>query len=343
MKAVMKVAPGPGNVEFRDVPDIDCKDNEVKINVKYSGICGTDLHILHDTFKNFPPVVLGHEFSGVVMEIGKEVKAVAVGDRVTVLPSTAVTCGICEHCRQGQYVFCESRRGMGYGVNGSFTKNVVVREDMVYKIPDNISLEAAALAEPLACVVQALEELEQPTAGDTVLLSGPGPLGLVALSLLISRGLDVIVAGTDVDGTRLELAKKMGASRIVNVNKENLDDIVKNKTIGKGVDFAVECAGHPSSINTCLQQLKNKGKLVQLGIVGSKVTLDYDLIIYKQITLQGSVAHSMSTWEKVMKLFEQNTLDLNSLITHKFPLERWKEAFEISENKQSGKVLLYHE
>ncbi|MFD1415898.1 zinc-dependent alcohol dehydrogenase [Oceanobacillus jeddahense] len=343
MKAVMKVAPGPGNVELKDISDVECKDNEVKINVKYSGICGTDLHILHDTFKNFPPVVLGHEFAGIVIETGKKVNSFNVGDRVTVLPSTAITCGLCEYCKQGQYVFCELRRGMGYGVNGSFTKNVVVREDMAYKIPDYISLEAAALAEPLACVVQALEELEKPNAGDTVLLSGPGPLGLVSLSLLINRGLHVIVAGTDVDGTRLELSKKMGASKVVNVSKENLSDIVKGHTNGKGVDFAVECAGHPSSINACLQQLKNKGKLVQLGIVGSEVTLDYDLVIYKQITLQGSVAHSMSTWDKVMKLFEQNTLDLNSLITHKFPLERWKEAFEMSENKQAGKVLLYHE
>ncbi|UUZ84700.1 alcohol dehydrogenase catalytic domain-containing protein [Paenibacillus sp. P26] len=188
MKALMKMKPGHGNVQIHPMEEPACTDQTVKIEVHYTGICGTDLHILHDTFKNYPPVVLGHEFSGIVTETGKDIKRLRVGDRVTVLPSTAVTCGECSYCRQGFYMFCPDRRGMGHGVHGSFTKYVVVREDMVYSVPDHVPLEVAALSEPLACVVSALEELAQLQAGDQVLISGPGPIGLLCLTPLAGRG-----------------------------------------------------------------------------------------------------------------------------------------------------------
>src|SRR5699024_9988481 len=128
----MKVNKGPGNVILTDIEEPQCDESSVKVRVVYSGICGTDLHILHDTFKNYPPVVLGHEFSGILEEIGENTKGFTIGDRVTLLPSTASVCGECDYCRTGPYVFCSSRRGMGYGVNGSFTKYIVAREDMVY-------------------------------------------------------------------------------------------------------------------------------------------------------------------------------------------------------------------
>jgi len=342
MRALMKMKHGEGNVEIKNIKELTCEKEEVKINVKYSGICGTDLHIYHDLFTNYPPVVLGHEFSGIVTEIGPHVKNIMLGDRVTVLPSTAITCGKCDYCRRGFYAFCEGRKGMGYGVNGSFTQNVVVREDMVYKIPDHISMEVAALSEPLACVIQALEELETPKAGDVVLISGPGPIGLMSLSLLISRGVKVIVAGTNVDDNRLQLAKQLGAHSVVDVTKKNLTDFILKETNNKGIDIAVESAGHPNSVNACLKSLKKQGKLIQLGIIGEEANILYDLILYKQIKVQGSVAHSLSTWTKVLKMFEQNYLEIDKVITHKFPLTEWEKAFEVCFNKQGGKVLLYY-
>lgn len=339
----MKVSPGYGNVQLEEIEDPVCSDDEVKIEVHYSGICGTDLHILHNTFMNYPPVVLGHEFSGIIAETGRNIKHLKAGDRVTVLPSTAVTCGQCTYCRQGHYMFCSDRRGMGYGVHGSFTKFVVVREDMVYPIPDYIPLEVAALAEPLACGVHALEEITQLQAGDQVLVSGPGPIGLLCLALLAGRGLKVIVAGTTADRERLRLANKLGAARVVDVLQEDIDSVLAEETRGGGVDVAVECAGAAASINTCLRSLRKMGKLIQVGIIGKEVTFDYDLILFKQVQLFGSVGHSLATWDRVMSIFEQNRIQLSDVITHKFPLSRWKEAFDLCENKRGGKVLLYYD
>ncbi|WP_248924346.1 zinc-dependent alcohol dehydrogenase [Paenibacillus hamazuiensis] len=343
MKALMKMEPGYGHVRLERIEEPVCTDDTVKIEVSYTGICGTDLHILHNTFMNYPPVVLGHEFSGIVSETGRNIKRLKAGDRVTVLPSTAVTCGECSYCRQGHYMFCPARRGMGYGVNGSFTKYVVVREDMVYKIPDHVSLEVAALSEPLACAVNALEELTQLQAGDLVLVSGPGPIGLLCLALLAGRGLKVIVAGTTADRERLRLARKLGAARVVDVIQEDIGSVIAEETRGGGVDVAVECAGAAASINTCLRSLKKMGKLIQVGIVGKEAAIDYDLILFKQVQLFGSVGHSLSTWDRVMHIFEQDRIRFRDCITHKLPLSRWHEAFELCENKLGGKVLLYYD
>lgn len=342
MKALLKTNTGFGNVALTDVPEPVCVEDKVKIEVHFTGICGTDLHIYHDTFKNYPPVIMGHEFSGVVAEVGKNIRKVKVGDRVTVLGSTAITCGSCHYCKKGYYMFCADRRGMGHGIDGSFTKYVVVREDMVYSIPDNVSLEEAALSEPLACAVQAIEELTPIQIGDIVLLSGPGPIGLICLSLLAVKGCKVIVAGTSADKIRFEIAKKLGGDIIVNVEEENLQEVIMRETKGFGVDVTVECAGVGPSINSSLKALKKLGKHIQVGIVGKEVTLDYDLVLYKQIQLFGSLAHSMTTWDRVTQILEQRKVNLRPIITHKLPLTQWQEAFEKCEQKECGKVLLSH-
>lgn len=343
MKALLKTKPGIGNVDLLDISEPDCPKDRVKVEVAYTGICGTDLHILHDTFKSYPPVIMGHEFSGIVCEVGEQIKNVKVGDRVAVLGSTAVTCGTCHYCKTGHYMFCEERRGMGHGVDGSFTKYVVVREDMIYSIPDNVSLEEAALSEPLACAVQAIEELTAIQVGDTVLLSGPGPIGLICLSLLALKGCKVIVAGTSADSMRLDIAKELGADIIVNVNHEDLQEVVRRETNGQGVDVTVECAGAATSISSCLTAVKKLGKHIQVGIAGRDITIDYDTILYKQIQLYGSLAHSMKTWTRVMKILEQKKVNLEPIITHKLPLSSWQEAFEMCEEKKCGKVLLSHD
>jgi L-iditol 2-dehydrogenase len=343
VKALVKTKPGVGNVELIDVQEPQCTPDGIKIEVKYSGICGTDLHIFHDTFINYPPVILGHEFSGVVTEVGGKITKVKPGDRVVVLPSTAITCRTCEYCKRGYYWFCAERRGMGTGVNGSFTKYVTVREDMVYKIPVHLSLDEAALAEPFAAAIQAIEELTEIGVGDTILLSGPGPIGLLCLALLRLKGCKVIVAGTNVDSFRLQLAKKMGADIVVDVTEEDIFAVIDRETHGRGVDIAVECAGAGTSVSTCLKALKKMGKYVQVGIIGKEITLDFDTILYKQLQVYGSGAHSLKTWERMMKILEQRKVDLSPLITHKLPLSRWREGFDLCEKKQGGKVLIFYD
>ncbi|RST61735.1 Zn-dependent alcohol dehydrogenase [Siminovitchia terrae] len=342
MKALLKTKSGIGNVELMEIPEPPCPADKAKIEIHYTGICGTDLHIYHDTFENSPPVVMGHEFSGIVTEIGESIHKVKVGDRVTVLGSTASTCGTCHYCKTGYYMFCSERRGMGISADGSFTKYAVVREDMIYTIPENVSLEEAALSEPLACAVQAVEELTPIQIGDTVLLSGPGPIGLLCLSLLAIKGCKVIVAGTSADKKRLEIAKELGVDVVVNVSEENLLDVVMAETNGLGVDVTIDCAGVGPSINSSLHALKKLGIHIQVGILGQEIKVDYDVILYKQIQLFGSLAHSQKTWEKVMQILEQKKVNLKPIITHKLPLTKWKEAFDMCEEKKCGKILLSH-
>ncbi|WP_066292421.1 zinc-dependent alcohol dehydrogenase [Bacillus sp. FJAT-29937] len=343
MKALMKTKPGFGNLNILDIPEPVCDATGIKIKVRYSGICGTDMHIYHDSYKSFPPVVIGHEFSGEVVESGKNVKNINPGDIVMVLPSVAWTCKQCMYCKQGYYMFCSERRSIGSGVNGSFTEYVVANEDMVYKVPSTISLQEAALAEPLACAVQAIEELTEFHAGDWVLLSGPGPIGLICLSLLVSKGCNVIVSGTSQDLTRLKIAKDLGAHTTVDVFTEDLQEIVEQLTEGIGVDVVVECSGAPSAVNPSIKALKNMGKYIQVGIIGSDVEMDIDSILYKQIQLFGSYAHSMKTWEKVKKILSNNTIDLKPIITDVIPLSEWERAFDIIESRECGKVLLYYD
>ncbi len=343
MKALVKTKPGAGNVEILEVQEPCCTPDRVKVEVKFAGICGTDIHVYHDTFKSYPPVILCHEFSGVVTEVGEKIQKTKPGDRVIVMGSTMVQCGSCEYCRQGNYMFCATRRGMGHGVDGGFTKYVVVREDMLYPIPDFLSLEEAALAEPFATAVQAIEELTVFNVGETVLLSGPGPIGLMCLSLLVNHGCRVIVAGTQADALRLEAARAMGAYRAVNIDNEAIDTIVFNETKGAGADSIVECSGSEAAVSTGLKLVKKLGQYVQIGIIGHPITVDFDTILYRQLKVFGVLGHSLNTWEMVMKILESQKVDLKPIISHKLPLNKWKEGFDLSETKQGIKILLYYD
>jgi L-iditol 2-dehydrogenase len=262
---------------------------------------------------------------------------------VTVLPSSAVVCGKCEYCRQGYYMFCPIRRGMGHGVNGSFTRFAAVREDQCYRLSESVSFEEGAMAEPFAAALQAVGELSACSVGDSVLLSGPGPIGLLCLMVLASQGCRVIVAGTSQDGSRLEMAKALGAVAVVDVTREDLAEVVARETGGRGVDAAVEVAGAAASVAACLASLRQLGKYFQVGIVGKPITVDFDTILFKQIQVFGSVGHSLRTWEGVMRIIRSRSIDLTRIITHKLPLSRWREGFELCETKKGVKVMLYYD
>ena len=178
IKALVKYARGDGNVDILEIEEPFWGENQVKIEVAFCGVCGTDILVLHDTLRSYPPVTLGHELSGKVVELGRNVTGVALGDTVTVVGATAVTCGHCPYCRSGRFMFCPNRREMGHGLNGAFTRYVVVRPDQVYHLPAGLALEEAALCEPFAAAVQAVTEVTTVRIGATALISGPGPFGL---------------------------------------------------------------------------------------------------------------------------------------------------------------------
>ena len=340
MQALVKYQKGPGNVELRDVANPKMGDDKVVLEIAHCGICGTDLHVYHDLFRNYPPVILGHEFSGRVVEMGSEVKNVELGESFSVLGATAVQCGQCEYCERGEFMFCANRRGMGHGVNGAFTKFAAVRPDQLFQIPKGVSMEYGALVEPLAVAVHVVEEVASFRFGDVVLLSGPGPIGLLCLKMLLAHGLKVIVAGTSEDDLRLEMARKYGAARTVVVDQENLTEVIASETDGQGVALAIETAGAEASVRNCMESLRPLGHYVQVGHFGRDLTLPWDLVAFRQLQISGSVGYTKETWRRTMKILGQRTLDLSDVITHRFPLSDWRQGFDLMEKKQAVKILL---
>jgi L-iditol 2-dehydrogenase len=341
MKALVKFAPGEGNLDILDVAEPECGPHQVKVEIAFCGVCGTDLHVMHDTFRNYPPVILGHEFAGTVVETGRDVAGVAVGARVTVLGATAVTCGVCRYCREGRFIFCPERRGMGHGVNGAFAKYVVVRPDQLYCIPDHFTLEEAAISEPFAAAVQAVTEVTQVRIGETALVSGPGPIGLLCLKLLVAEGIRTIVAGAANDEVRLAAARQFGADLTINTGEQDLDEAIREATGGQGVDVALECAGHPASVRGCLDSLRPMGRYTQVAICGREIQFPIDRIFYKQLTLSGSICYTARTWERMMQIYQGGRVRLHDLISVALPITEWRTAFELCADRKAIKVLMH--
>jgi L-iditol 2-dehydrogenase len=341
MQAVVKYQKGHGNVALMEVPDPVCAPNQVILKVHACGICGTDLHVYHDSFRNFPPVILGHEFSGTVVEIGADVKNVHLDEAYAVLGATAVTCGKCAYCYNGEFMFCSNRRGMGHGVNGAFTEYVAVRPDQLFPIAGHLPMRVGALVEPLAVAVHAVCERARFRFGDVVLLSGPGPIGLLCLKLLAAQGIHTIVAGTSADGMRLQKALQYGAARVVCVDQEDLGEVIKEETRGVGADLAIECAGVEGSVRNCIQALRPLGHYVQVGHFGKDLLVPWDLLAFRQLNVSGSVGYTRDTWFQTVRILEQGNLNVEDVITHELPLADWQKGFELSEKKNAVKVLLY--
>ncbi len=340
MQALVKSQSGPGHVELRDVPEPVPADHQIKLEISACGICGTDVHVLHDTFRNFPPVILGHEFVGRVVEEGPAVRGqVDRSARYAVLGATAVTCGHCRWCRSGDFMFCPDRRGMGHGVNGAFTRYACVRPDQLFRLDESLPEEEGALVEPLAAAVHAVSEITDVRAGDIALVSGPGPIGLLCLLVLVHHGIKTIVAGTTADATRLALAQRLGATRVVDVQTENLDDIVRAETGGLGVDVAFEVSGAAASARACLDALRPLGRYTQVGHFGRDITVPFDRIGFRQLRVAGSVGYTVATWSRTMRLLAQG-LQPTRIVTHRFPLAEWRRGFDLFERKEAVKVLL---
>jgi L-iditol 2-dehydrogenase len=341
MKALVKFAKGPGNVEIREVEEPSCGPNQVKLEVAWCGVCGTDLHVLHDTFRNFPPVILGHEMAAAIVETGKNVRGLRAGDRYCILGATAVTCGHCVYCRHGQFMFCTERRGMGHGVNGAFTRFVVVRPDQLFPLSADFPTEEGAVCEPFAAAVHAVSDLTPLRIGDVVLVSGPGPMGLLCLKLLLAAGFKTIVAGTEADLVRLALAKQLGADSVIDVSRENLQAHIEEETDGLGVDVAFECAGAAASVKNCFNALRPLGHFTQVGHFGKEISTPFDSTAFKQIHVTGSVGYTVETWMRMLKILERGKIRLGDLISHKLPLEEWQKGFAACEDRSALKVLLH--
>jgi L-iditol 2-dehydrogenase len=341
MKGLVKFDKGPGNMEIREVAEPVVQPGQVKIEVKAAGICGSDIHILHSdiAIPVRPPVVTGHEFSGVVTAVGEGVTTCKVGDRVTSETAYAY-CGKCHNCKTGRYNLCDERRTLGYWFNGAFAKYTVVPEDRIHLLTDSISFEEAALLEPAACVTHAVMDLATIQAGDVVLVSGPGAVGLIAMQVAKAHGAFVIVSGTSVDADRLAFAEKLGADRIVDVTKEDVLAVVKSLThMGRGADVVLECSGSGRATATGIEAVRKQGQFVQIGLAGKPFELNFDRICYKEIKVTGSLGSVWTAWNNAIKLVEAKKLNLKDLVSHTFSLDEWEKGFDVFEKKEGLKVL----
>ena len=339
MPAVMKIAPGKGNVALREAPVPEPRPGQVLLAVRAAGICGTDLHIYHDEYPTQPPVILGHELAGEVAAVGEGVARVKPGDRVTT-ETYFHLCATCRFCRGGQPNLCPRRRSIGSGVNGGFAPFVVVPERNVHVLPDGLSFREAALTEPLACVVHGALELPKVTAGDVAVVAGPGAIGLLTLQAARAAGASVIVLGTSVDRRRLDLARELGAAAAIDISEQDAAPIVQGLTGGWGADIVFECSGAGPGALGLLAHVRRGGQYAQIGLFGKPVAWDLDQVCLKELRVTGSNASVPSAWRTALRLLAEGRVQTAPLISDVFPLPGWEDAFARFERREGIKVLL---
>ncbi|MEM3013685.1 MAG: zinc-binding dehydrogenase [Candidatus Bathyarchaeia archaeon] len=341
MKAVVKYALGSGNVELRDVPEPSPGQDEVKIEVKAAGICGSDLHIYDGDIKLLirVPVIMGHEFSGIISEVGSSVTKFRPGERVSCETSMQV-CGSCISCRTVNYNVCAQKRLIGYWFNGAFAKYCVVPSRLVHRLPDNVSFIGGALCEPLMCCVNGVLEKTIISPGDTVVIAGPGAIGLLSLQLVKAKGGFVILCGTSADKNRLELGKKLGADIILNVEEQNPWELVSGLTNREGCDIFIECSGSPAAVRMGLNLVRRGGQYTQIGLSGHPFEIDYDLIAYKELSIKGTLGQRWASWRQGMRLLEKGAVKTDELVSEVLPLSKWYEGFEKMRRKEGLKIIL---
>ena len=340
MKGVVKYERGDGFVELRDIEDSEPGIDQVKIRVEATGICGSDLHILHDTinFRIRPPVIMGHEFSGVVVEVGKQADdKIRVGDRVTGEP-TIYRCGKCDLCLSGFYNLCSNREVMGYYHHGSFAP--FCNATLVHKLPDNVGFEAGAMTELLACCVHSVIEQGGVRAGDFVAITGPGPVGLLSALVAKAEGGSVLLCGTTRDQKRLELALELGIDHTIDIDTEDPIKRINDLTGGYGADVVIECAGVAAAIDLALNLVRKRGSFSQVGLPGFPVTIDFEKVAYKELRISGGIGQRRSAWKRALRLMEQNAISCEKLVSHQLPLNEWERAFDLAENQEGIKVML---
>jgi len=342
MLALVKTQKGVGHLELRDVEPPSPGPGEVLIEVKACGICGTDVHVLHDKFPYWPPVILGHEFSGVVVEAGPETGLFRVGDRVVGEPHTKA-CGHCYLCRTGNIQICPMKRSPGWGIDGAATKYIKMPERLLHRIPDGMDFDVAALVEPTANTVHDVVERAGIQAGDFVVVLGPGPIGLLAgLTARAAGARHVVIVGTPADEeVRLKKARELGFETVLNVAESDPVEVVLELTGGIGADLAVECSGAPAAIASTVDLIRKKGRICVIGLTGKDaIPFPWDKAAFKVCDVIFNLSTSYTSWDRTIALIATGRLPAGELITHRLPLTEWRRGFDELEAQRTLKVIL---
>ncbi|MFT3708243.1 MAG: L-threonine 3-dehydrogenase [Archangium sp.] len=338
MRALVKAKREPG-LWMEDVAKPQVGPNDVLVKVQKTGICGTDIHIYNwdewsqRTIKT--PMHIGHEFMGVVAEVGSEVTGFKAGDRVS--GEGHITCGNCRNCRAGKRHLCRNTVGLGVNRIGCFAEFVSLPAVNIFKLPDTISDEIAAFFDPLGNAVHTALSFD--LVGEDVLITGAGPIGVMAAAICRHVGARHVVL-TDVNDYRLELGRKLGATRTVNVAKEDLSAVMQQLGMTEGFDVGLEMSGNGSAFKQMFKTMNHGGRVALLGIPTQELAIDWNQVIFKGLVLKGIYGREMfETWYKMTSML-QSGLDISAAVTHRFPAAQFKEAFEIMRTGQSGKVVL---
>lgn len=339
MKALSKLKAEEGIWMVHDAPIPEVGPNDVLIKIKKSSICGTDVHIYKwDNWaqKNVPvPLVVGHEYVGTVAATGSEVAHLEIGQRVS--GEGHLVCGHCRNCRAGKRHLCPNTVGIGYHKAGSFAEYFVLPASNVFPIPDDISDDLAAIFDPFGNAVHTA--LSFGLTGEDVLITGAGPIGIMAVAICRHVGARHVVI-TDINPYRLDLAKKMGATRAVNVMEEKIEDVMKSIGMTEGFDVVLEMSGAESAFQDMLRVTRNGAKIALLGIPSKDIAIDWNKVIFKGLELKGIYGREMyETWYKMTSML-QSGLDLSPVITHRFHIDDFQKGFDAMLSGQCGKVIL---
>ena len=338
MQALVKRETGPG-LWLEEVPQPEVAAHQVLIKVRRMGICGTDLHIYNwDDWASktvLVPLVVGHEFVGEIVEVGKDVQDFSVGEIVS--GEGHVVCGHCRNCMAGRRHLCNDTAGIGVTRPGSFAEYISLPQTNVWEHKPDIDEEVAAIFDPYGNATHSA--LSFPVLGEDVLITGAGPIGIMSAAIVKYAGARHVVI-TDVNPYRLELAKKMGVTRAVNVAEGSLADAQKELGMDEGFDVGLEMSGNPDAFNDMLANMCHGGKIALLGIPEKEMAIDWNTVVFNMLTIKGIYGREMyETWYK-MTVMLQGGLDIKPVITHRYKFADYEAAFETALSGESGKVLL---
>ena len=339
MKALAKLKAEEGIWMVKDAPIPEPGHNDLLIKIRKTAICGTDVHIYNwDDWsrQTIPvPMITGHEYVGEVVGMGEEVKGFAIGDRVS--GEGHITCGHCRNCRAGRTHLCRNTVGVGVNRQGCFAEYLVIPAFNAFKIPDNISDELAAIFDPFGNAVHTALSFD--LVGEDVLISGAGPIGIMAAAVCKHVGARNVVI-TDINEYRLGLARQMGVTRAVNVAQENLRDVMAELGMTEGFDVGLEMSGAPPAFRTLLEVMNHGGRIALLGIPPGEMAIDWNLVIFKGLFIKGIYGREMfETWYKMAALI-QSGLDLTPIITHRYHIDEFQQGFDEMRSGRSGQVVL---
>jgi threonine 3-dehydrogenase len=338
MKALSKLKAETG-IWLTEVPVPPVGPNDVLIKIKKTAICGTDLHIYNwDEWAQRTvsvPTTIGHEFVGVIAEVGGEVSGFKVGDRVS--GEGHITCGYCRKCRGGRQHLCRNCRGIGVNRNGCFAEYLVHPARNAVHVPDAVSDDVAAFLDPLGNAVHTALSFD--LVGEDVLITGAGPVGIMAAAVAKHAGARYVVI-TDVNEYRLNLARQMGVTRAVNTQQISLADTMKELGMKEGFDVGLEMSGHPAAFNDLLSVMNYGGYVALLGLLPQQTLINWDHVIFKGLILKGIYGREMfETWYKMISML-QSGLDVTPLITHHFPAAEFQKGFDVLRSGNAAKVIL---